>query len=111
MMKDSNHRGLMGRPRKVRLIRMILFLLVMLAGVALAVMNADLVNLNYYFGSRELPLSVLLVSAVFVGAVLGMVAGLGGMMRIKRENANLRRQARLASEEVNNLRSLPIKDH
>jgi len=39
------------------------------------------------------------------------VAGLGGMMRVKRENANLRRQARLASEEVNNLRSLPIKDH
>jgi len=95
----------------VRLIRLILFLLVMLAGVALAVMNADLVNLNYYFGSRELPLSVLLVGAVFVGAILGMVAGLGGMMRVKRENADLRRQTRLASEEVNNLRSLPIKDH
>jgi len=95
----------------VRLIRLILFLLVMLVGAVLAVMNADLVNLNYYFGSRELPLSVLLVGAVFVGAVLGMVAGLGGMMRVKRENANLRRQARLASEEVNNLRSLPIKDH
>ncbi len=95
----------------MRLIRLILFLLVMLVGAVLAVMNADLVNLNYYFGSRELPLSVLLVGAVFVGAVLGMVAGLGGMMRVKRENANLRRQARLASEEVNNLRSLPIKDH
>lgn len=95
----------------MRLIRLILFLLVMLAGVALAVMNADLVNLNYYFGSRELPLSVLLVGAVFVGAILGMVAGLGGMMRVKRENADLRKQARLASEEVNNLRSLPIKDH
>ena len=95
----------------MRLIRLILFLLVMLAGVALAVMNADLVNLNYYFGSRELPLSVLLVGAVFVGAILGMVVGLGGMMRVKRENADLRKQARLASEEVNNLRSLPIKDH
>lgn len=95
----------------MRLIRLILFLLVTLAGVALAVMNAEPVNLNYYFGSRELPLSVLLVGAVFVGAILGMVAGLGGMMRVKRENADLRRQARLASEEVNNLRSLPIKDH
>ncbi len=95
----------------MRLIRLILFLLVMLVGAALAVMNADLVNLNYYFGSRELPLSVLLVGAVFVGAILGMVAGLGGMMRVKRENASLRRQARLASEEVNNLRSLPLKDH
>jgi putative membrane protein len=83
----------------------------MLVGVALAVMNADPVNLNYYFGSRELPLSVLLVGAVFVGAILGMAAGLGGMLRVKRENADLRRQARLASEEVNNLRSLPIKDH
>ena len=95
----------------MRLIRLILFFLVMLVGVALAVMNADPVNLNYYFGSRELPLSVLLVGAVFVGAILGMVAGLGGMMRVKRENADLRRRARLASEEVNNLRSLPIKDH
>ena len=58
----------------------------------------------------NLPLSVVLVGAVCIGAVLGMLAGLAGLASLKHENANLRRAARLASEEVKNLRTMPIKD-
>jgi len=83
----------------------------MLVGAAFAVMNAEPVNLNYYFGSRELPLSVVLVGAVCVGAVLGMLAGVMALARLKRENAALHRQARLTSQEVRNLRTIPLKDH
>ncbi|MCP3869061.1 MAG: LapA family protein [Gammaproteobacteria bacterium] len=93
----------------MRLLRLILFLSVMLIGAAFAVMNADPVSLDFYFGIRELPLSVVLVGAVCLGALLGMLASLGGFFRLKRENAELRRREKLVSEEVNNLRSLPIK--
>lgn len=95
----------------MRFLKLLFILLVMLVGAAFAVMNAEPVNLNYYFGSRELPLSVVLVGAVCIGAVLGILAGLTTMARLKRENAELHRQAKLASQEVNNLRTIPLKDH
>jgi len=94
----------------VRLLKLLFILLVMVAGSAFAVMNADPVVLNYYFGSREIPLSVVLVGTLCVGALLGLLASLGGVARLKRENAELKRKARLTSQEVNNLRSIPIKD-
>ena len=94
----------------MRFFKLLFILLVMLVGAAFAVMNAENVNQNYYFGSTVLPLSVVLVGAVCFGAVLGMLAGLGGLASLKRENASLRREARLASQEVQNLRTMPIKD-
>lgn len=95
----------------MRFLKLLVILLVMLVGAAFAVMNAEPVNLNYYFGSREFPLSVVLVGAVCVGAVLGMLAGLTALARLKRENVELHRQARLTSQEVKNLRTIPLKDH
>jgi len=94
----------------VRFFKLLFILLVMLVGAAFAVMNAENVNLNYYFGSTVLPLSVVLVGAVCFGAVLGILAGLGGLASLKHENTSLRREARLASQEVQNLRTMPIKD-
>ena len=94
----------------MRFFKLLFILLVMLVGAAFAVMNAENVNLNYYFGSTDLPLSVVLVAAVCVGAVLGMLAGLAGLASLKRENASLRREARLATQEVKNLRTMPMKD-
>jgi len=95
----------------VRFVKLLVVLAVMLFGAAFAVMNAEPVNLDFYFDTRELPLSVVLVAAVCVGALLGVLAGLVGMARLKRENSELKRKARLASQEVNNLRAMPIKDH
>ncbi|WP_428606173.1 LapA family protein [Sedimenticola sp.] len=95
----------------MRYIKLIFILLIMMIGAAFAVMNADTVRLNYYFGVQELPLSVILVGAVGVGAILGVLATLSGSLRLRRENMSLRHKARLARQEVNNLRSIPIKDN
>ena len=94
----------------MRFFKLLFILLVMLVGAAFAVMNAENVNLNYYFGSTVLPLSVVLVGAVCFGALLGILAGLGCLASLKHEKANLRREARLASQEVQNLRTMPMKD-
>ena len=94
----------------MRLLKLLFILLVMMVGSAFAVMNAEPIALNYYFGSREIPLSVVLVGTLCVGAVLGLLASLGVVARLKRENAELKRKARLTSQEVNNLRTIPIKN-
>jgi putative membrane protein len=54
----------------VRFLKLIFILLIMMIGAAFAVMNAEAVRLNYYFGVEELPLSVILVAALALGAIL-----------------------------------------
>lgn len=53
---------------------------------------------------------ILLLGIALLGAVLGVASSLLLMARVHRENQRLRRQARLVSEEVNNLRTIPVKD-
>lgn len=94
----------------MRFLKLIFILVIMIIGAALAVMNSEPVQLNYYFGSILLPLSVVLVGAIAAGALLGLLATLGGFFRLKKQNVELRRKAKLVSQEVNNLRAIPIKD-
>ncbi|AKH19876.1 LapA family protein [Sedimenticola thiotaurini] len=95
----------------MRYLKLIFILLIMMIGAAFAVMNAETVQLNYYFGVQEFPLSVILVAAVAIGAILGVLATLGSSLKLRRENMSLRHKAKIARQEVNNLRALPIKDN
>ena len=94
----------------MRFIKLILVLMVMILGAAFTLMNADTVVVNYYFGSRELPLSVVMVGVLCVGVLLGLFGNFGRLIRLKRENAELRKREKIASQEVQNLRALPLKD-
>ena len=53
-----------------RLFSILILLLFMAFGVAIAIVNADEVVFNYYYGSITQPLSILLVGAIMVGALL-----------------------------------------
>ncbi len=94
----------------MRIIKLILLMLIVMLGAVFAVLNAEPVQFNYYFGSRELPLSLIMTLALGAGALLGILACMGLMFGMKRENILLRRKSQLASQEVNNLRALPLKD-
>ncbi len=93
-----------------RIVIFALLLLVTLSGLSFALMNAEPVQLNYYFDTFQAPLSLVVVLAIIVGAGLGVLASLGIVVGQKRELAKLRKSARIAKEEVSNLRSLPLKD-
>ncbi len=93
-----------------RIVIFALLLLVTLLGLSFALMNAESVQLNYYFGTLQAPLSLALVLAIIIGAGLGVLASLGIVVGQKRELAKLRKSAKIAKEEVSNLRSLPLKD-
>jgi putative membrane protein len=94
-----------------RIITFALILLVSLLGLTFALMNAETVQLNYYFGNLQAPLSLVVVIAIIIGAGLGVLASMGIVLGQKRELAKLRKSARLAEQEVSNLRSLPLKDN
>jgi lipopolysaccharide assembly protein A len=93
-----------------RIFRLIFLLLVLVLGLALHVKNDEPVALNYYVGIIDLPLSLVIVSSLAVGALCGIIASLTVILRLKRDNLRLSRQVKAAEQEVSNLRAIPIKD-
>ena len=93
-----------------RLVSLILTAILVLMGLAFAVVNAKPVELNYFLATREVPLAMVLVLTLTVGALMGIVFSLGMVIRLKRETLRLRRQIQLTEQEVVNLRTMPIKD-
>ncbi|HUG78135.1 MAG TPA: LapA family protein [Burkholderiales bacterium] len=76
-------------------IRLILFLLL----VAFAAKNVDPVTLRFYFDlAFELPLVVALLASFVLGALFGLVALVGALVRSRREAARLRKQLRVRTE-------------
>jgi putative membrane protein len=94
----------------MRLIKLFLLMVIVMLGAVFAVLNAEPVQFNYYFGTLELPLSLVMTMVLGCGVLLGILACMGLMFGMKRENLQLRRKSQLASQEVSNLRALPLKD-
>lgn len=91
------------------LIKLLFVLVFLLVGASFAIINDGPVVVDLYFARPQLPLSLLLLLALGCGILLGGLAGSVYFMRVKKENADLRRKARLVSEEVQNLRTMPVK--
>src|SRR3569832_1331783 len=83
---------------------------VALAGLVFAVLNAQPVLLNYYFGSRDIPLAFIVAVAIAFGALLGVSASLGMVVKAKRQTSGLRRTADAAERELAHLRTLSLND-
>ena len=93
-----------------RIIIYAVVLLVALAGLSFALLNADTITLNYYFGKLQAPLSLVLVIALAFGAVMGVLASMWVVVAQKRELAKLHKAAKITEKEITNLRSIPMKD-
>ena len=95
------------------MIRALLLLLLILLAIATSVMtrlNLEPVVFHYYFGSLELPLSILVIAALSVGTVVGLVLTIGLTLSTRAERRRLRRTLQLREQEIRNLRDIPIKD-
>lgn len=93
-----------------RIIIFTILLLVALVGLSFALINAEMVSLNFYFNSIQAPLSLVMVVSLAIGAVMGVVASLWVVIGLKRELAKMRKSAKVSEKEIANLRSLPMKD-
>lgn len=93
-----------------RIISLVFFLVVLICGLFFGLLNADPVRVDYYFGTRELPLALVLVITLLAGAVCGVLAALGVIFRKNREIARLRKEIKIAGKELSNLRALPYQD-
>lgn len=88
----------------------IVIALIALLGVIFAILNSEAVQINYYFGSKEAPLSLTIILSMLLGAILGLFASLGLILKSKREVSKYKRVADVAEKEIANLRAIPIKN-
>lgn len=91
------------------IIKLIIAAVFMILGASFAVINDTAVVVDLYFFTTELALSLVLLLALGIGLVLGAFASMFYFVRVKKENADLRRQARASEREMQSLRTLPAK--
>ena len=93
-----------------RIAKLILALVILVSGLAFHLKNNELIALNYYVGSIELPVSLVVVLVLCIGALLGVLASLPIIIRLKQQKFKLERQIKNSEKEINNLRVMPVKD-
>ncbi|HFD80939.1 MAG TPA: LapA family protein [Gammaproteobacteria bacterium] len=92
----------------LRLIGFLLLIVLVVLGVSFAVLNAEPVSLNYYFGYLEIPLSMVVVVSLTAGALIGALVSMGVILRLKRQLARTRRELRKAEKQAAELQVLPV---
>ncbi len=95
----------------VRLFKVIFLLILLVVGVSFSSWNSGSVELNYYFGTQQLPLSLSLVIAIAMGAAFGLLGSLGVIIRLKRQVMKLNKNLKSAEREASHLRNQSVKDH
>jgi putative membrane protein len=94
----------------VRIFSYIFLLLIVLIGISFATLNSDLVDVNYYVGKKEMPLSLLLALVFGVGCLLGIFVGFLILVKTKIKNYRLKQRLKMAEKEIENLRAIPLQD-
>jgi putative membrane protein len=83
-----------------RLLSLLVLLAFMALGVAVAIVNAEPVNFNFYFGTITQALSVLLVGAFTMGTIVAILINSLVILGLKRK---LRRVERLLKAAENSI--------
>ncbi len=93
-----------------RIAKLIIVFAILLSGLAFHLKNNQMIELNYYAGVLDMPLSWLVVIVLFIGALLGVLASLPMIIKLKQQKFKLEKQIKNSEKEINNLRVMPVKD-
>lgn len=91
-----------------RLVDLVAIIVIVVLGLSFAMLNTEVTHLNYYFGSIRTPLSLLLIAALFLGAVLGALSTVGILLRQRAEIARLRRRSKVEHKVLSEHGKLPL---
>ena len=95
-----------------RLVYLVLFLLIALFTLTLNLQNPQLVSLNYYFDFHwEAPLALIIMATFIFGLICGWLLMTLSVLRNKRQMGKAKKQLAKVEREVENLRTMPIKDN
>jgi putative membrane protein len=92
----------------MKILSFILILAVLILGVTFAILNAEPVTVAYYFGTQQLPLSLIIAISFTIGLLLGLFVMMLNLIKYKTKLYRLKKRFKLAEKEIENLRTLPI---
>lgn len=95
----------------MRMFMMMLYLVLILIGVSFSVLNAASVDINFYFKSISMPVSVLMIVMLGIGLLMGFFTASFRYWRLKSECRRLKNQLKLTEQEIKNLRTIPVIDN
>lgn len=88
----------------------ILLLPILAIAAVFAALNPGRISLDFAFGTAEVEKSIALLVALAAGWAFGILCAALGLLRLMHQRRSLRRALRLAEQEVQALRSLPVQD-
>lgn len=95
----------------MRLITSLFIIIVCLITVAFALLNAELVSINYLLGERQLPLSLLVILVLLAGILMGIVLSFKAILRSRLKTHALTKQVEDLRKEIDTIRAMPVKEH
>lgn len=87
-----------------------LFVITLVIALLFFVKNYQVLEFNYILGVIELPLSMLMLIGFIFGLVIGILAMLPMIFRLKHTQNRLKKQIRINEKEITNLRIMPARD-
>lgn len=94
----------------MRFIMMIVYLILIVFGVSFAALNAGSVQVNFYFRTLAMPISVLIILVLGLGIIIGLILFMMKYWRLKADYRKLKGQLKLTEKEIKNLRCIPLQD-
>lgn len=95
----------------MRTVAYLLALVVLLVLVALfSVLNPGRISVDLAFAAVEMEKSVVLIGVLTIGWLFGLLCAMVAVLRLMHQRRQLRRALHLAEQEVQALRSMPVRD-
>ena len=95
----------------VRVLKVFFLLLIVLVGLELHVKNPQSVMVDYYLGTVQLPVSLLIACMLLLGAVLGVLVNLSVVVRLRRKISELKRSLKSVDQQLTRGQSITtLKD-
>jgi uncharacterized integral membrane protein len=94
----------------MRYLKLFFTLLISLIIVIFALINSGPTEIKYLFGHFELPLSLVLLIFLCIGAVIGMLWTAAWVITQRVHVHELNKKVKLLQKELDNLRAMPVKD-
>ena len=95
----------------MRIVMTLFYLVLILAGVSFAALNASSVAVNFYFLTISMPISILMMLTFGVGIIAGFFIFIVRYCRLKSERRRLKNQLKMTQREIKNLRTIPVTDN
>jgi putative membrane protein len=93
----------------MRFFMMFVYLALIIIGVSFAALNASTAEVNFYFKTWTMPLSVVITIALGIGMLIGFMVFLGRYWRLKAEHRRVKHQLRTLEKEIQHLHSIPLQ--